>query len=138
MLQNVFHFQKGNVLVLSPTRITETSETLIDLALVSDNLYCTNRGIIEPFCSDHCGIHISTNFMKINNHCYKRKVWSYENANFDLDNETLARSSWDFENLNMEERVSKLTNNILNAADAAIPSKTVKNTIMLEYNHSQL
>ena len=124
-IKNIMNTFNLNQLVLSPTRITETTETLIDLVVVSDNLYCTDRGIIEPFCSDHCGTHISTNFMKINSHCYKRKAWSYENANFDLYNETLSTSIWDFENLSSDDCVGKLNYNILNAAEASIPSKTV-------------
>ena len=96
-------------LVVSPTRITETSETLIDIALVSENLSCSDRGIIEPFCSDHCGIHISTSVMKLNNHCYKRKIWKYEDANFDLYREKLGNCDWDCENLTIDESAAKLT-----------------------------
>ena len=112
-------------LVMSPTRITETSETLIDIALVSENLSCSDRGIIEPFCSDHCGIHISTSFMKLNNHCYKRKVWKYEDANFDLYREKLGDFDWDCEDLTIDESAAKLTQNILQSADVSIPNKIV-------------
>ena len=45
-IKNIMDTFNLNQLVLSPTRITETTETLIDLVLVSDNLYCTDRGII--------------------------------------------------------------------------------------------
>ena len=112
-------------LVVSPTRITETFETLIDIALVSENLSCSDRGIIEHFCSDHCGIHISTSFMKLNNHCYKRKVWKYEDANFDLYSEKFGNCDWDCEDLTIDESAAKLTQNNLQSSDVSLPNKIV-------------
>ena len=72
-IRNIMNMLNVNQLVDSPTRITQTSSTLIDLVLVSDNLCCTRKGIIEPFCRDHSGIHVSKKFMKINQHSYNKE-----------------------------------------------------------------
>ena len=124
-IRNIMNMFNLNQLVDSPTRITQISSTLIDLVLASDNLCCTRKGIIEPFCSDHCGIHVSTNFMKINQHSFKRKIWLYDNADFDLYRESLEVCDWNLAELTVDEYVNKITSNIMQSAEVSIPNKMV-------------
>ena len=83
------------------------------------------KGVIEPFCSDHCAVHFTTNFMKTVQHTYKRKVWQYDKGNYDLYRETLENADWNFENQTLDKRVEKITNNVLSAAELSIPNKEV-------------
>ena len=122
-IRNIMNMFNLIQLVDSPTRITQTSSTLIDLVLASDNLCCTRKGIIELFCSDHCGIHVSTNFMKINQHSFKRKIWLYYNADFDLYRESLEVCDWNLAELTVDEYVNKITSNIMQSAEVSIPNK---------------
>ena len=109
----------------SPTRITPNSSTIIDLILITDSLDYIEKGVIEPFCSDHCAVHFATNFMKTVQYSYKRKIWQYDKGNYDLYRNKLENSNWNFENLTIDEQVDKITQNILNAAELSIPNKDV-------------
>ena len=86
------------LIIDTPTRVTPYSSTLIDLILVSDSLSCTDRGTLEPFCSDHHAVYFSTNFMNIKSNCYTRKIWQYDNADFDLFRQKLHDCNWNIQN----------------------------------------
>ena len=109
----------------SPTRISQYSTSLIDHILVSDSLKCTDKGTIEPFCSDHHAIYFSTNFLTTKQHCYQRKIWQYDNANFNDYRQKLNSCDWDMNNLSIDEQVNKLTTNIAHSANQSIPNKVV-------------
>ena len=83
-IRNILNMYHLNQIIDSPTRITPHSSTLIDLILTSQSLNYTEKGVIDPFCSDHCAIHFTTNFLKTTQHTYKRKVWQYDKGNYDL------------------------------------------------------
>ena len=114
-----------NQIIDSPTRITQYSTSLIDLILVSDSLKCTDKGTIEPFCSDHHAIYFSTNFLTTKQHCYQRKIWQYDNANFNEYRQKLNLCDWDMNNLSIEDQVKKISTNITHAANQSIPNKVV-------------
>ena len=114
-----------NQIIDSPTRISPTSTSLIDLILVTDTLNCTDKGTIQPFCSDHHAIYFSTNFVTTKTHCYKRKVWQYNNANFDEYRQNLNACNWDMDELSIDDQVNKLTSNMLKSAEKSIPNKDV-------------
>ena len=112
-------------LIDTPTGITANSASIIDLILTTDSLNCTDKGVIDPFCSDHCAVHFSTNFMSTKQHSYKRKIWQYEKANYNLYREKLRESNWDMNNLTIDDQVKKISENILHSAEFSIPNKEV-------------
>ena len=120
-IMNIYNFSQ---IIDSPTRITQTSSTLIDLALISSSLTCTEKGALDPFCSDHCPIFMSTSFVQVPKPCYSRKIWSYDRGDYDLFRNTLRESNWNIDNISIDESVSLFKTNILQAADHAIPNKT--------------
>ena len=90
-------------IINDPTRITPNSATLIDLILISDSLSCTSIGTIAPFCSDHHAIYFSTNFMNTKSKSYTRKIWQYDNADFNLYRQKLYECNWNVENMNIDQ-----------------------------------
>ena len=56
-------------LIKKPTRITNTSQTVIDHAYVKNSIFYETRGVSDPGLSDHCLIYICRKRLKI-----KRKV----------------------------------------------------------------
>ena len=124
-IRNVIRMFNLNQLIDSPTRITRVSSTLIDLALTTPSLHCTEKGVLDPFCSDHCPIFISTNFIQVRQPCYERKIWLYDRANYTLFREKLNVCDWTTDNLTVDQCVTQFANNILISADQAIPNKNV-------------
>ena len=83
------------------------------------------KGVIIPFCSDHSAVYFSTNFISVSERSYKRKIWQYNNADYDLYRETLDNMQWNFTNLSVEDQVELVTENMTRAAENSIPHKTV-------------
>ena len=114
-----------NQIVDCPTRITPYSSTLIDLILVSDSLHCTDRGTIPPFCSDHHAIFFSTNFLTTKTYCYTRKIWLYEQGNYNQYRQKLVQCNWAPDTAPIDDQISQIMNNITQSAEQTIPNKTV-------------
>ena len=78
-----------------PTRITDTSSTLIDPILIpdtvrvlhSDTLYIANH------ISDHKATYMTISFMEIFKTCSKRKVWNYARADYVRVNTLIANTN---------------------------------------------
>ena len=121
-IMNMFGFKQ---IIDTPTRVTPYSSTLIDLILVSDSLSCTDRGTLEPFCSDHHAVYFSTNFMNIKSNCYIRKNWQYDNADFDLFRQKLQDCNWNIQNKNIGDQIQCIAENIIQSAEQSIPNKIV-------------
>jgi hypothetical protein len=121
-LMNLFNL---NQIVDTPTRITDVSRSMIDLIFITDPLQCSSKGVIEPFCSDHHAVYFTTSFMKLKGQCYQRRVWDYENANYDLYRDILSECNWDLDNKNVDDQVNKITDNIIKAGENSIPNKIV-------------
>ena len=121
-IRNIINTYNLQQLVETPTRSTST---LIDLILISDSLHAVEKGVIEPFCSDHSAVYFSTNFISVSERSYKRKIWQYNNAVYELYRETLDNMQWNFTNLSVEDQVQLVTKNMTRAAENSIPHKIV-------------
>ena len=124
-IRNIINTYNLQQLVETPTRSTATTSTLIDLILISDSLHAVEKCVIEPFCSDHSAVYFSTNFISVSERSYKRKIWQYNNADYELYRETLDNMQWNFTNLSVEDQVQLVTKNMTRAAENSIPHKIV-------------
>ena len=120
-IREILNILNFNQIIDSPTRITQTSSTLIDLALTSASLTCTEKGVLDPFCSDHWPIFLSTSFVQVQKPCYSRKIWTYNRGDYNLFRDTLRERNWNIDNRSIDESVTLYTNNILQSAERAIP-----------------
>ncbi|KAK6191763.1 hypothetical protein SNE40_003365 [Patella caerulea] len=82
-------------LIKSPTRITETTATLLDIILVScpDNIHSTE--ILDANVSDHCPITITVFFKKPTCKTYPRQIWNYHDFDPIHLNNFLKSFDWD-------------------------------------------
>ena len=69
-------------LITEPTRITETSQTLLDPIVVSDKSLVTDCGVTPPFCSDHCAVYASLNFSVVKSARMCKMVWRYKDTDY--------------------------------------------------------
>ena len=125
-IRNIMNIFGLNQIIDTPTRITPHTSISIDLILVSDSLHCVERGTIPPFCSDHHAVYFQTNFVSTKTYCYSRKVWQYENADFNLYRQKLRERDWNIHDKSIDEQLSSIINNINLSAEQSIPNKNVK------------
>nr|XP_022287616.1 uncharacterized protein LOC111100237 isoform X1 [Crassostrea virginica]XP_022287617.1 uncharacterized protein LOC111100237 isoform X1 [Crassostrea virginica]XP_022287618.1 uncharacterized protein LOC111100237 isoform X1 [Crassostrea virginica] len=83
-------------LISEPTRITNTTRTLIDPILASHSVdfieaYTLN---IDAHISDHRATCISISQKHNSNRSYTRKIWQYKNADIDTINSLTASCDW--------------------------------------------
>ena len=64
-------------MINEPTRITQKSQTCIDLILTNHSSIIINTEVLPPFCSDHCSINAELNFKTYKAQAYKQTIWKY-------------------------------------------------------------
>ena len=109
----------------SPTRVSNTSRTSIDPIAITNNIQCLHASTVETDkeISDHYGTCI---YFKID--CeermpFKRKVWNYKKANFNLLNEKILTTNWSFiKNTDIDTASKLFTEMFLNIAQSCIPT----------------
>ena len=89
-------FNLENV-IRDPTRITDHSQTLIDLILKSFEIATFDSGTldIDKNISDHRATYISVVLKYEIKRAYQRKVWLYKQADFQKLNQLLLEYDWD-------------------------------------------
>ena len=79
-----------------PTRITETSSTLLDQFITNIPFYVKNSGVKPPVSkNDNCTIFLTLLFRCKKKKAYTRRMWDYENADFNLFRNTLQTIKWE-------------------------------------------
>ena len=80
-LRNLTQFYNLSQMISEPTRIP--SNSLLDPILTNAPHFITQTGTLDPFCSDHKPVYTTLTFQKISRTTYKRKIWIYEQGNYD-------------------------------------------------------
>ncbi|XP_053406441.1 uncharacterized protein LOC123527061 [Mercenaria mercenaria] len=118
-------------LISEPTHFTENSQSLIDLVFVNNPQHVISSFTADPFIPDltrfHCPTVVVFKFQKPKITAFKRKIWKYDQADFDSYREELDQVDWDTL-LNIDDLDSvadDLSNTILDIASKTIPSKIV-------------
>ncbi len=113
--------------ISKPTHFNANSVSLLDPILITDSISIIDSDTI-PFdrqLSDHDGTYLSLDVGFISNKCFKRKVWNYKRANFDLINEKLSTSDWMnlvYNQPNIDLACASFTNHLMNICNDCIPS----------------
>ena len=113
--------QNLTYLVNEPTRITQTSATVLDQILVNVPNFVTKTVVHPPVSSnDHCTVGLHLNFKIQKEPCYTRLIWKYKEADFNKFRKALDNSDFNvcFENDNVDEASDKWTEIFLNVAKA--------------------
>ena len=76
-----------NQVIKEATHFTETSQSLIDLFLVSPSCDVVFSGVGEPILDQnirfHCPIFCFLNCSRSKPKCFKRSVWKYQNGDYE-------------------------------------------------------
>ena len=71
-----------------PTHFTETSSSLLDILLVSNNFHLIVSGVGDPFLNQehryHCPIVGIYNFSKPKSKSFARHIWKYDQGDYNL------------------------------------------------------
>ncbi len=85
--------------ITEPTHYTESSESLIDVFLVSSKGNVCLTGVGEPFLDQnvryHCPIFCCFNYDKQTLPSFKRKVWQYDRGDYGALREQASQIRWD-------------------------------------------
>ena len=106
---------------------TENSSSIIDLLFVANKDSILTSGVGEP-CLDlsiryHCPIFGVFNFLKPKCKSIKRKIWQYQNGNYD---QHLSEIDWDSNySDDPDEYAQRITNIIIENVSSTIPYKTI-------------
>ena len=73
-------------IIINPTHFTETSQSLIDIFLVTNPDDVVDCGVVEPFLNQlvryHCSMYCILRFHRQLAPTYKRKVWKFSNGDY--------------------------------------------------------
>ena len=113
-----------------PTNFTENSSTLLDILLVANKDHLILCGVGDPFLHQeqryHCPIYGVFNFRKPKVKAYKRRIWRYNDGNYEhLRNKVLA-TDW---SLCQDSDINVYAQNIVKTLNAltetCVPNKIV-------------
>ena len=119
-----------NQLIKSPTRITESSQTIVDVIFVSSLRLVVNSGVIETCISDHFPVYVSLKLKTDKsppNYITTRSYNKYDPDLFAID----LASNRDrlvsiFRMDNVDEKLTIFNEIFLNTLDKHAPVKTIK------------
>ena len=117
-------------IINEPTHFTESSESLIDLIMVSNNERVILSGVGEPFLEQnvryHCPVFCILNFQKHNSASFKRRVWKYHKADFLGLKEAFTNTNWnELFSINTDASAINIINHISNLCSSFIPNKII-------------
>lgn len=93
------HFLSGNnlfQLINEPTRITATSQTILDLVITDSPGHCTSHFTLSPPANcDHNVIVAKFNLSVPWPRAYKRHIWNFNSVDVNLLTHSLSSFNWD-------------------------------------------
>ncbi len=115
-------------IINEPTRVTNSSSTLIDPIAVTSNILVYDSGLFltDNAISDHFGTYtyIKVNFQPIMP--FKRRVWNYRRGDFESLNNAILTTDWSFLHADTVDIAAlSFTDTFLNLAKTYIPTTFV-------------
>lgn len=120
-------YEMGNIVNFN-TRITQTSQTKIDVVLTNEKRRMRCVPMNEERITDHETIKISITNKEKTNFNTTQKVYSWKNYNKSQLIENLRNSEWiNFERINLNDKIRILQENLENAVSTMVLNVTIKN-----------
>ena len=118
-------------IITEPTHFTETSNSLIDLVLVSNPESILLSGVGDPFLGQeiryHCPIFVVFKYNRNHALSFKRQIWKYQEGDYELLKHMISNTDWEtLRNDDIDIYAVNVTDHILNLTKECIPNKTVK------------
>jgi len=127
-LTQICQLENLECLVHEPTRVTNSTATVLDQIVTNSSNYVKNISVTPPISTnDHCTVGVCLNFKVKKEPAYQRLVWNYKQADFQEFRNAL--SDADFEEClssgDVDEACTKWTNLFLNTAKLHVPNRLV-------------
>ena len=81
-------------IVKEATRLSENSETCLDLIITNHKAIICNSEILAPFQSDHCTVTAEIFFKTYRPQAFKETIWKFEEANTAEIGQHLNSTDW--------------------------------------------
>ena len=114
--------------VHEPTRITNNTSSCLDQIISNMPAYVQEPQVLPPIANcDHCVVSTTILFKHKKELAYKRLIWDYGKANFDLFRSKLRQISWEdsFVSNDINQCCTAWTEIFLQIAKESIPNKEV-------------
>ena len=115
--------------ITEPTRVTETTSTLLDPILVTDEIINLHSGVtsVDNSISDHNLTFLHCQHENTANTSYKRKIWLYKEADLKNLNEAIKLLNWNyfFESYHDVDIAANFGDKLMEFAHLHIPNKIV-------------
>ena len=111
-----------------PTRVTNTSQTLLDPIVLSETIKVLDSGIVNvpADISDHSATYVFLPFSYNHSTAFKRVVWQYKKGDFCKFNRLISSTDWEFlKNDSLDNACENFTSVFINLAKECIPCKEV-------------
>ena len=117
-------------MIQDPTHFTESSESLIDLYMVSSPDTVLECGVGEPFLDQavryHCPIYCVLRFHVSRGPVFKRRVWKYSEVDYNKLRDLVSSFNWNScVDDNIDSYTSALTTQLMSFCELCIPTKVV-------------
>ena len=131
-IKDILRLYNLHQLICDPTSISENSETLIDLLITNKLQNVVYYNVFEPFLDVNVRYHkpiiALLKSTKPKNTTIKRKIWLYNQGNYDLYRQKLSEVNWD-DLLNENDSVNiiadKTTDKMLEIGSLTIPNRII-------------
>ena len=120
--------QNLQYLIDEPTRVTSTSQTVLDQLLTNAPNFISNIDVSPPVSTnDHCTIGAKINFKISKKSPYHRHIWLYKHANFDQFRAALQNENFDdvFSYDDVDDICLAWSEKFLQLAKSHIPNKSI-------------
>ena len=129
-LKDIMSLNSVKNMITEPTRVTDSSSTLLDPIIISDQIVNLGSGIIpvESDISDHSITYRHMRLGYINKSVFKRKIWLYKHADFLQLNQMIDSVNWEnffFMSKDVNTAAKSFTEKLLSFAHICIPNKIV-------------
>ena len=128
---NIAELHGYNQLINQKTYYSESSSSTIDLLFAKHPINVVNCQVLDPFIEGlsrfHCPIFAELRFTKKVGTSFTRKVWQYEQGDYDEYRRILSVNDWAkiLSTNDLNEATVELTSIILSAAASSIPNKII-------------
>lgn len=129
-LSRLISSYNGHQLINSPTHFTETTSSTIDIIFVKSADNVIKGFVSDPFIPNltrfHCPVVCVLKCNKSKPSNYKRRIWLYDQGNYDEFRNQLSSKDWSFiNNDNTDAVADEIADTILKCASNTIPNKIV-------------
>ena len=127
-LLNILNMYQLHQLINSPTRITETTSSCLDLIITQSPRIVKYTDILPSFCSDHSVPCAVLQQPKHHSHRFKRTIYNYEKLDKNKFCSLLQGQNWEdiFETRSSDESACMFTQVFMDSAQECMPVKTVR------------